>query len=64
MLRDFGQAANAVPDTAARKPPAASVDGLLDEVRGANLSAGDLLARYVSLVYSRTGSYEAAALLA
>jgi len=40
---------------------ASALEEFADEVRGARLTADELLMRYVTLVYSRTRSYEAAA---
>ena len=47
------------------RPSGAAASGAIEEfaeeVRGARLTADELLVRYVTLVYSRTRSYEAAA---
>ena len=42
-------------------PPSDALDRMLSQLRAADLSADDVLRRYVTLVYSRTGSYEGAA---
>jgi len=38
--------------------PADAVEEFVEDARAGRLTAGELLARYVTVVYSRTGSYE------
>jgi transcriptional regulator with PAS, ATPase and Fis domain len=42
----------------AEAPPGDPTEALVEQVRGGALTAEQLLVRYVTLVYSRTGSYE------